>query len=77
MDFKEIQEIIEKEGGKIIIVESNKPQLVVMSYEEYRGKVLKKEQAPMERTTMEAPVERAPLPREPEEGELTIDDLPL
>lgn len=67
MDFKEIQEIIEKEGGKVIIVENDKPQLVVMSYEEYKGKVLGSQIAP----------ERAPLPREPEEGELTIDDLPL
>jgi hypothetical protein len=68
MDFKEIQEILKKEGGKIIIVENDRPQLVVMSFEEYKGKVLGGRQGELE---------RAPLPREPEEGELTIDDLPL
>lgn len=75
MDFKEIQEIIAKEGGKIIIVENDKPQLVVMSYSEYKGRVF--ESQITQKPAMEANPDKAPLPKEPEEGELTIDDLPL
>jgi hypothetical protein len=38
MNLNEIKEIIHKEGGKIVIVENDEPQLIIMSYEEYKGK---------------------------------------
>lgn len=69
MDLNQIKDILEKEGGKIIIVEHDKPQMVVMSFAEWRKKP-KQEQ--------EQEVSPAPLPVE--EGNLegiTIDDLPL
>ena len=36
MDFKELKQLIEKGGGKIIVVENEEPILVTMSYEEYK-----------------------------------------
>jgi PHD/YefM family antitoxin component YafN of YafNO toxin-antitoxin module len=39
MDFEKIKDIIRKEGGKIVIVENNEPQLIVMAFEEYHGKM--------------------------------------
>lgn len=36
MDFSEIKNIIEQEGGKVIIVENNKPVVIALSYEEYK-----------------------------------------
>ncbi len=68
MNFEEIKEIVQKEGGKIIIVENDKPQMVIMSFDAWKGgKVRPAEQAPK-------PI----LAREEERTEgLTIDDLPL
>ena len=69
MDLNELRDIIQREGGKIIIVENGKPQMVVMSFEEWKRKAkLKEEQAPM------------PTPPSRDEENLrgiTIDDLPL
>ena len=69
MDLNELRDIIQREGGKIIIVENGKPQMVVMSFEEWKRKAnLKQEQAPM------------PTPPPVDEENLrgiTIDDLPL
>ena len=36
MNLNEIKDIIAKDGGKIIIVENDKPTMVVMSFEEYQ-----------------------------------------
>lgn len=56
MDLEEIKQLIEKEGGKIIIVENNKPVLIVLPYEEYKKRsgsvsppTLKKREEPMVR----------------------------
>jgi len=68
MDFQELKDIIQRDGGKVIIVENDKPQFVVMSFEEYN----KKSHAP--------PVHKSDdlsVVQEREREELTIDDLPL
>ena len=73
MDFQELKDIIQKEGGKVIIVENDKPQLVVMSFEEY-----KKKRQPA--SSAGEPVQRVAereIDRESEMDGLTIDDLPL
>ena len=74
MDFQELKDIIQKEGGKVIIVENDKPQLVVMSFEEYK----KKRQAVS--SVQDEPAQRIAereIDRESEMDGLTIDDLPL
>ena len=81
MDFQELRDIIQRDGGKIIIVENDKPQLVVMSFEEYRAKVR------MGKRPAESPngIQADPPPATTSSdvgggGEmegLTIDDLPL
>ena len=73
MDFQELKDIIHRDGGKIIIVENDKPQLVVMSFEEY-----KKKSAPASsRVERVEPVQKQDdLSGQEIEG-LTIDDLPL
>ena len=72
MNLQELKDIIQRDGGKIIIVENDKPELVVMSFEEYRAKT--KERL--------SPSFAPPLPPpqredERERSDLTIDDLPL
>ena len=69
MNLNEVKRILGKERGKLVIVENDKPVLVVLSYEDY------------ERAMRHNP---QPLPFSQEEGteetsaeELTIDDLPL
>jgi prevent-host-death family protein len=90
MNLEEIKEIIQKEGGKIVIVEEGKPQMVVMSYEDWRGKPKKAEQTavpaaaleqnfavhePAPRPPASPPPSTRPISVDPES--LTIDDLPL
>ena len=74
MDFQELKDIIQKEGGKVIIVENDKPQLVVMSFEEYKKKrqvVSSVQDEPAQR------IAEREIDRESEMDGLTIDDLPL
>jgi len=55
MNLSEIKEIIAREGGKIVIVENDRPQLIIMSFDEYRGRVLSQEPKQM------APEEPSPF----------------
>lgn len=77
MDLKELRNILEKEGGKIIIVEDEKPTLVVSLF---GGKEKKVEHgAAMDRLVQKPNIE-APSPvssSRPFTEELTIDDLPV
>lgn len=84
MNFQELKDIIQRDGGKIIIVENDKPEFVVMSFDEYRTKV--KGLAPGPRGIAASPRPqslsdsfdgRAPEARNDERSGLTIDDLPL
>ena len=64
MDFNEIKNLIQQEGGKIIVVENGKPVMVVLSFEDFKAR--------SKRGAVQTP------PEEPQsEEELTIDDLPL
>jgi len=42
MDLNEIKEIIQKSGGKFIIVEEGKPEIVIMSFEDFKKDLLEK-----------------------------------
>ncbi len=66
MDLDEIKKIIEKEGGKIIVVEQGKPILVITSFEDYA----KTKPEPEKKT-------EKPVPPESNEEELKIEDLPF
>lgn len=66
MDLNEIKKIIEEEGGKIIIVENDKPVLVITSFKDYGKKKVK-----LEKKT------EKPLPQESNEEDLKIEDLPF
>lgn len=61
MDVKELKTILQREGGKIIIIENDKPTLVVSLY----------------RALVPERPELSELEPESESGELTVDDLPL
>lgn len=65
MDLKEIQQIVEKEKGKFIIVENGTPVMVIISFEEYKNKIGNSSQKP------------GSAPKELEEEELKIEDLPF
>jgi PHD/YefM family antitoxin component YafN of YafNO toxin-antitoxin module len=71
MDIKELKEIIEKEKGKIIIVENGKPVIIAMSFEEYMSK--KEEES--EEKIIPFKKEESELPGG--EEELKIEDLPF
>ncbi len=80
MDLNEIKHIIEKEGGKIIVVENNRPLLVILPYEEYRGRgqsLSPVNRAEFQRNEPRVPAESVSQEQETAPRELTIDDLPL
>ncbi|MDO8470415.1 MAG: hypothetical protein Q7S63_00350 [bacterium] len=65
MDLKELKELI-KNGGKVVVVENDKPVFVVVSYEDFKGAPVPKQAA----TSVLADEEFS-------DEELTLDDLPL
>ena len=66
MDLEELKRILQKNKGKIIIVENGKPVMIISPYE-YDGEGKAKQEEVVE-----------PLLRDEDiGGELTIDDLPL
>lgn len=70
MDLKELQDLIKKEKGKIIIVEDGEPTMVILSYEEYKNRGNGNESNEDEKAE--------PLPEDNGDSEeLTVDDLPL
>lgn len=71
MDLQELKRILEKDKGKIIIVENGKPLMVILPYEEYAG-----ESAPSAQEREEEPFEGIEG-ADSGSGELTIEDLPL
>ena len=73
MDFEEIKNLIQQEGGKIIVVENGKPVMVVLSFEDFKAR-----NNNIARKAQVAAAAPAPL-QEPQNNdeELTIDDLPL
>ena len=69
MELNEIKKIIEEEGGKIILATENGPTLIIMKYEDYRGKKETKAEVKTEQVSK--------VPREIEAETLKIDDLPF
>lgn len=68
MNFDEIKKLIEAGEGKFIIIENGEPVAVLTSFEEYKNKLKPKK---LEKKSLK------PLPRELEEEELKIEDLPF
>ena len=64
MDFSELKKIIDSKESKVVIIENGKPVMVVMSYEDYKGKFKGEEKIE------EVPKELADEP-------LKIEDLPF
>lgn len=75
MDFKELRELIETEGGKIILLEEGKAPLVVATLEEYK-KAKYSSQPPINFGAQFA-ADVPQLPKELAEEPLKIDDLPV
>lgn len=69
MELKEIQKIIEEEGGKIVLAQENGPTLIIMKLEDYRSKKEAKVEVKTEQISK--------VPRELETETLKIDDLPF
>ena len=72
VDLNEIKNLIEIDGGKFIIVENGKPEMVVMSFDDYKKRLLEKK-------TIPAVVrkEQRIMPKELESEPLKLEDLPL
>lgn len=84
MDLNQFKDIIQKDGGKFIIVENDKPTLIVMSFDEYKGKFANRNPSfsnPMHQTYQMGQTAQPSSFGKGEEGkereELTIDDLPV
>lgn len=67
MDFKEIKQLINSKGEKVILVEDGKPTIVLMSFDDYREMA----QAPKKK------IEKPEIQKEEEKRELTLEDLPF
>ncbi len=76
MDLDEIKEIIEADGGKFIIVENGKPVAVFTSFEDYKNKLRLKKLDNSEKINLQKKNQKL-IPKELEEEELKIEDLPF
>lgn len=81
MDLKDIKNLINEEGGKLIITDENGPAMVVMSYSDYK-KLKKVPSAPV---TENDPIEQLPIMKEAKEVSVPeakkesfgVEDLPF
>lgn len=53
MDFNELKNLIQQEGGKIIVVENGKPVMVVLSFEDFKARNKKVEPENEEELTID------------------------
>ncbi|MBI2041901.1 MAG: hypothetical protein HYT20_02705 [Candidatus Nealsonbacteria bacterium] len=72
MDLNEIKNLIEIDGGKFIIVENGKPEMVVTSFEDYKKRLIEKKINPAV-----IKKEQRIVPKELESEPLKLEDLPL
>jgi len=83
MNFDEIKELIEADGGKFIIVENGKPVLVVISFDEYKQKIKKTAINPViiPANNVAEPAKTFEIPFRASDNkdaqDLTIEDLPV
>jgi len=75
MNWEEIKEIIEVDGGKFIIVENGKPILVITNFENYKNKL--KLISHNKRDNPEAKESQVEKEKVESVDELTIEDLPF
>lgn len=78
MNLEDIKNLIDEEGGKVVITDGDGPALVVMSYEDYKrmkGSSVS-EKADM-RIVERLPIKEEPQAREVRSNSLGIDDLPF
>lgn len=76
MDINEIQNLIEIDGGKFIIVEDGKPVMVVISFEEYKKKLFENKINPV-KAGQALFASRQAMPKELASDALKLEDLPL
>ncbi len=89
MDLNEIKNLIERDKGKFIIIENEKPTLVIMDFESYKRCIKIKNSNPFIEeegsddlksrntpNTKEISIQRE-LPEELKEEPLKIEDLPV
>jgi len=74
MDLNEIKNLIEIDGGKFIIIEDGKPAMVVISFEDYKKRLMEKKTAA---PSVIIRKEQKAIPKELESEELRLEDLPL
>lgn len=79
MNFNDLQDIIEEDGGKWIIVENGKPVFVIMPFGDYVKNVKKSNPTlPFEQKFAVNPDKNLMnMPRELAEEPLKIEDLPV
>lgn len=80
MDLEDIKNLIEEEGGKLIIANENGPSLVVMAYDDYRK--IKNNNSQEFKGKSEKIIERLPIKESPinqtvKRDSFGIDDLPF
>ena len=67
MNLNEIKNLINEEGGKLIIADDNGPAMVVMSYSDYK----KLKIAPLAKVETDDLIEKLPIMRE--KNEVTVE----
>jgi len=77
MDFEEIKKLIEEDGGKFIIVENGRPEIVITSFADYKKNLVPKKKVIQETIIPENKQETKPLSQELSQDELRIEDLPF
>jgi hypothetical protein len=78
MNLEDIKNLIDEEGGKVVITDGDGPALVIMSYEDYRK--MKGSSGPRKedvRIVERLPIKEEPQAREVRSNSLGIDDLPF
>lgn len=75
MDLDDLRNLIELEGGKIVVVERGKQPLIVTTLEEYRK--AKQAMQPSINVGAQFAADVQSLPKELEEEPLKIEDLPV
>ncbi len=76
MDLNQIREILREDGGKLIIIEEGREPLVIVSLDEYRKRISGAEGISYTSKQRFVTAESA-IPKEFEEDELKIEDLPV
>ena len=77
MDIDELKKIIEREKGKVIVVEQGMPSLVIMNFDDYKRMTHFREGNSASRQDFFSRQESNRIPEELLEDPLKIEDLPF